>query len=45
MAEISGHTSKGGITTWLFRGTGLARVESVGFSSEEASAEAGSRTI
>lgn len=41
MTEITGRTSKGGLKTWLFRGTGLARVESESFSAEEMAAENG----
>ena len=41
MAEITGRTSKGGLKTWLFRGSGLARVEAVTVSSEEDAAHKG----
>ncbi len=41
MTEITGRTSKGGIKTWLFRASGLARVESVSIATEESHAENG----
>jgi len=45
MTEITGRTSKGGIKSWLFRSTGLARVESVSFHAEEESAHVGDAYI
>lgn len=41
MTEITGRTKKGGLKTWAFRQSGLARVEAVDRSSEENAAEDG----